>query len=109
MSTYWIRLIVASLVAMLAQTSMVHAGPPAHAAKHGQLPPGLQKRAAEGKGLPPGWRKKLHPGAILDPQIYAHRQVLTGPDYDGLMTIRVDNEIIRLVAATHEIVDILTR
>ncbi|RZO83534.1 MAG: hypothetical protein EVA65_13670 [Oceanococcus sp.] len=109
MKSLWTGFLAAVSFSLMSVCGASHAGPPAHAASHGQLPPGLQKRAAEGKGLPPGWRKKLHPGTVLDPHVYAHRQVLTGPDYDGLMTIRVDNEIIRLVAATHEIVEILSR
>lgn len=78
------------------------------AAPPGGLPPGLQKKAERGKPLPPGWQKKLQVGAILDDDIYHHGVVIRPRDRDGYITIRVDNEIIRLVDATREIVEILS-
>ncbi len=72
-----------------------------------QLPPGLQKKAASGKQLPPGWQKKLRKGAVLDRDVYRHGTVVVPLDPRGLITIRVDDRLIRLHKETRKIVDIL--
>ena len=77
------------------------------------LPPGLQKKAASGR-LPPGWEKKLQRGQMLSPEVYAVAEPLPaqlvaqlpiGPL--GSVTVRVEGKIVRLLEATHEIIDIL--
>ncbi|MBN8430040.1 hypothetical protein JF535_04145 [Microbulbifer salipaludis] len=77
--------------------------------KHGELPPGLQKKVQRGGELPPGWKKKLQPGYILEDDIYRHAVVVHPVDDRGLVTVRIEGELVRLVHATHEIVDILRR
>jgi len=74
----------------------------------GGLPPGLQKKVAAGQPLPPGWQKKLHPGAILDRDIYNRGVIVVPRNSDGVVVIRVENETIRLIAATLEIIDVLS-
>ena len=71
------------------------------------LPPGLQKKAAKGKPLPPGWQKKLSVGQTIDRTIYEHRRVVVPVDKHGIVTVNIDGELIRLVEATREIVEIL--
>ncbi|MCQ3828706.1 hypothetical protein HXX02_04565 [Microbulbifer elongatus] len=77
--------------------------------KNGELPPGLQKKVERGGELPPGWKKKLAPGYVLEDEIYRHAVVVHPVDSRGLVTVRIEGELIRLVHATHEIVDILSR
>lgn len=72
-----------------------------------QLPPGLQKKAASGKQLPPGWQKKLRKGAVLDRDVYRHGTVVVPLDPRGLITIRVDDRLLRLHKESRKIIDIL--
>lgn len=72
------------------------------------LPPGLQKKVAKGGALPPGWQKKVQAGEVLDPQVYDHGEVISHDD-KGNVTIRVEDEIIKVVKDTREIIDILKR
>ncbi|MGB6019127.1 MAG: hypothetical protein WBF77_05970 [Sulfurimonadaceae bacterium] len=72
-----------------------------------QLPKGLQKKAASGKQLPPGWEKKLKRGNTLDGDIYRQGKVVVPLDPLGLVTIRVDDRLIRLHKETRKIIDIL--
>jgi hypothetical protein len=82
---------------------------------HGKcLPPGLEKKVARGKNLPPGWEKKLKVGDVLDKSIYKcgtrvpdHRYPRTGRHRDGVVTLQVEDKIIRLIEATREIIEIL--
>ncbi len=84
--------------------------------KQKPLPPGLQKKAARGKELPPGWQTKIARGEVMPETIYAAGRPLTAEtrkqwrlpaDPRGTVTIDVDGEIVRVVQATREIVDIL--
>lgn len=81
--------------------------PAAYAKKDKPLPPGLQKKAERGKPLPPGWQKKLAKGEILDRAVYARSKQIGQVDSRGIVTIRVEDRVIRLYKATREIVDIL--
>lgn len=71
------------------------------------LPPGLQKKVSQGKPLPPGWQKKLAKGEILDLDIYQRGVVVVPLDPRGLITIRVEGKLIKVIKKTREIVDIL--
>jgi len=76
--------------------------------KHGDLPPGLQKKAQRGQPLPPGWQKKLKRGERLDRRVYEQEAVIIAPrDRDGLVTVRLDGKLVRVMDKTMEIVDIL--
>ncbi len=84
--------------------------------KHKPLPPGLQKKAARGEELPPGWQTKIARGEVMPETIYAAGVPLTAEtrkqwrlpaDPKGTVTIDVDGEIVRVVQATREIIDIL--
>jgi hypothetical protein len=78
--------------------------------KHGNLPPGLQKKAQRGQPLPPGWQKKLKRGERLDRRVYEQEAVIIAPrDRDGLVTVRLDGKLVRVMDKTMEIVDILNR
>ena len=77
-----------------------------------QLPPGLQNNLQRGKPLPPGWQKKVVSGRSLDYRIYRQgtalpaalqKRLSTTPS--GVETIRVADLIIRLNAATRNIID----
>ncbi|WP_417762891.1 hypothetical protein [Shewanella sp.] len=79
-------------------------------AKHKQekpLPPGLQKKLANGEPLPPGWAKNYRRGDILDRRIFDRGRITVPIDRDGIITVNVDNQLIRLFRDTREIIDIL--
>ena len=71
------------------------------------LPPGLQKKAARGEALPPGWQKKLAVGQRMDRAVYDHGQIVVPVDKKGILTLRVEGKLVRLMSATREIVEIL--
>ncbi len=79
---------------------------PALAKKYKHLPPGLQKKLDRGQSLPPGWQKKVARGEVLDINIYRRGQVFIPVDSHGIITIVVDNKLIRLIRATREILDV---
>ena len=77
------------------------------------LPPGLAKKAARGGALPPGWQKKIARGEVLPPAVYAQAQPLpevvirklpTPPA--GTLMVTIDGKLIRLLEATHTILDV---
>lgn len=73
----------------------------------GGLPPGLEKKAQQGKPLPPGWQKKLVRGHHLNDHIYQHAVIIHPADRSGIVTVRIEDRVLRLILATREIVDIL--
>lgn len=87
----------------------------AHApGRSGDLPPGLQKRAAQGKPLPPGWAKKLSRGQRVPDDIWAARiplphEVLIKlpPPPPGIIAVRIEDKIVRVVEKTRKLHDIL--
>jgi hypothetical protein len=77
------------------------------------LPPGLQKKVARGKALPPGWQKKLARGEHLDHEYYGYGSTLPDdlmgrlpPPPPGSEILRIEDQIIRLDAATRTILDV---
>lgn len=96
-------LMAATLGLVMSLSNVAHAKP-----DHGHtLPPGLQKKAERGQPLPPGWQKKLAVGDTLDHQVYDQGKVVLQDKKDGLLTIKVEGKLIRIIENTHEIVDIL--
>lgn len=75
--------------------------------KHNHLPPGLKMKADRGGSLPPGWKNKLAKGAVLDKRIYDQGKVIKAIDSKGIITVKVDDKVVRLYKASREIVDIL--
>jgi hypothetical protein len=73
----------------------------------GRLPPGLQKKVDRGMSLPPGWQKKLAKGEILDDRVYKQAKIVVPIDTHGHITVHIEGKIVRLIAATREIIDIL--
>ena len=76
--------------------------------KSNQLPPGLAKNVKRGKSLPPGWEKKIAPGKILEKDIYAHGDILVPLDPLGIVTIKIDDKVLRVHEKSMEIIKILT-
>ena len=77
------------------------------------LPPGLEKKVARGKELPPGWQKKLARGERLDRESYGWGRALPDdllrqlpPAPPGSEILRIEDQIIRLDAATRTILDV---
>lgn len=75
--------------------------------KDKQLPQGLQMKLDRGGSLPPGWQKKLVRGEILEEPVYSHSEIVIPIDSKGLLTVRVEGKLIRLIEATREIIDIV--
>ena len=71
------------------------------------LPPGLQKKLDRGGTLPPGWQKKLVKGETLEPTVYNQSEVVVPVDSKGLLTVRIEGKLIKLIEATREIVEII--
>ncbi len=71
------------------------------------LPQGLQMKLDRGGSLPPGWQKKLVRGGILVEPIYSHSEIVIPVDSEGLLTVRLEGKLIRLIEATREIVEIV--
>lgn len=70
------------------------------------LPPGLQKKASNGN-LPPGWQKKMVVGDTMDEGVVDQGDIIDSADSSGVVTIRVEDKIVRLIKATREIVEIV--
>jgi 23S rRNA C2498 (ribose-2'-O)-methylase RlmM len=75
--------------------------------KDKQLPQGLQMKVDRGGSLPPGWQKKLVKGEVLEESVYNHSVLVIPLDSKGLLTVRVEGKLIRLVEATREIIEIV--
>lgn len=80
---------------------------PNHPQKDKTLPPGIEKKYERTGKLPPGWEKKLIVGKRLDHDIYDHGRVIVPMGDDGIITVRIENKVVRLIQATREIVEIL--
>jgi hypothetical protein len=74
--------------------------------KNKPLPQGLQMKLDRGGSLPPGWQKKLVKGEVLEESVYNHGEVVIPIDSDGMLTVRIEGKLIRLIEATREIVEI---
>lgn len=75
--------------------------------KNKSLPPGLQKKVARGKSLPPGWQKKLSKGQIIDRDVYGAGKIIVPLDPLGIVTMKIDDKIFRVMEKSRRIVDIL--
>lgn len=78
------------------------------------LPPGLQRRVDRGEGLPPGWANRVEVGKPLPEDIYKNataippqlkKQLPAAPE--GVQDILVEDQIIRVVEQTREVIDSL--
>ncbi len=74
---------------------------------------GMQKRLDKGKALPPGWQKKIARGERVPDDVWRYHEPLPGsvvrrlpPQPEGVVTVRIDNKILRVIAATHVILDV---
>ena len=74
--------------------------------KEKRLPPGLQKKLERGGELPPGWQKKRIKGQIIDRELYRHARILSPTDIYGREIIRLDDQTMRIIRATGEIIHI---
>jgi len=73
----------------------------------------LTKKVAPGAKLPPGWQKKIARGEVLPQTIYAQAQPLPEvvirtlpPPPAGTMLVTLDGKVLRILEATHTIVDV---
>lgn len=94
-------------ILMLASLALVSVNVQAKPDKAKGLPPGLQKKVARGQALPPGWQKKLAVGHVMEQAVYDHGQIVVPVDNKGILTLRVEGKLVRLMNATREIVEIL--
>jgi len=70
-------------------------------------------KAARGAKLPPGWQKKMARGEVLPQTVYAQAQPLPEvvirtlpPPPAGTMLVTLDGKVLRILEATHTIVDV---
>ena len=77
------------------------------------LPPGLAKKVARGGSLPPGWEKKVTVGTVMPVEVYKECHPLPKelsiklPEPPkGVITVTVEGKAVRLLEATHEILDV---
>jgi len=96
-----------SISAVLALISLPANSTTNNGHKDKTLPPGIEKKYERTGELPPGWEKKLAVGKRLDRDIYGHARVVVPLGNDGLITVRIENKVVRLIEATREIVEIL--
>ena len=75
--------------------------------KEKSLPQGLQMKLDRGGTLPPGWERKLVKGEPLEESVYHQSEIVIPVDSEGMLTVRVEGKLIRLVEATREIIDIV--
>jgi len=75
--------------------------------KHKTLPPGLQKKVDKGEPLPPGWQKKLVKGEIMAEPVFSHSEIVIPVDSKGLLTIRIEGKLVKLIQATREIIEVV--
>lgn len=73
-----------------------------------QLPPGLAKNVRLGKSLPPGWQKKIAPGKVIEKDIYMQGKIVAPLDPLGIVTIKIDDKVLRVHEKSMEILEILT-
>ena len=71
------------------------------------LPRGLQMKLDRGGALPPGWQRKLAKGEVLEEPVYNQSEVVIPVDSDGMLTVRVEGKLIKIIEATREIVEIV--
>lgn len=77
------------------------------------LPPGLQKKVERGGELPPGWQKKLARGQVVPGDIWRYHDPLPAeilrrlpPQPDGVVTVRIDDQIVRVATAGMILLDV---
>ncbi|HWX20525.1 MAG TPA: hypothetical protein VN578_11560 [Candidatus Binatia bacterium] len=80
-----------------------------------RLPPGLAKKLARGGRLAPGWEKKCVVGQAVPAEVYAECHPLPSelvvklpppPEPALTVTVAVEGKVLRLLKATHEILDV---
>ena len=71
------------------------------------LPQGLKMKLDRGGSLPPGWQKKLVKGEILEEPVYKRSEIVIPVDSKGMLTVRVEGKLIKIIEATREIVEII--
>jgi hypothetical protein len=86
---------------------------PSRGPKAKRLPPGLAKKVERGGDLPAGWRKRCVPGRIMPKEVFEHSHPLPPevvvklpPPPPDTVTITVGGNVVRLVKATLEILDV---
>ena len=74
-----------------------------------RLPPGLAKKHK----IPPGWEKKIGRGQRIPDDVWEHRVPvphdvilkLPVPPPPGVVLVRVENHVLKVVEKTHEVLD----
>ncbi|WP_245795428.1 hypothetical protein [Thioalkalivibrio denitrificans] len=79
-----------------------------------ELPPGLQRRLARGGDLPPGWQRKVERGEVLSQEQVRHGRRVDEelrrrlpPQPDGTVIMETEDQVIRVLEATGEVLDVL--
>ena len=64
-----------------------------------------EQRAHQNR-LPAGWQQQLKVGTTLNRDLFEASEVVYRDPELGLMTIQLEDKFVRVVAATHEILDV---
>ena len=75
--------------------------------KQKTLPQGLQMKLDRGASLPPGWERKVARGEVLEESLFDKGEIVIPVGPDGLLTVRIEGKLIKLVEATREIIEVV--
>ena len=64
--------------------------------------PGLGGKAA------PEWQKKIAPGKVIEKDIYVQGKIVVPLDPLGIVTVKIDDKVLRVHEKSMEILEILT-
>ncbi|AXR07234.1 hypothetical protein D0Y50_13275 [Salinimonas sediminis] len=80
----------------------------AQAADRGHyMPHGMDDKIALQSELPSNWQAQLAKGEVLDVELFRQGRVVYRDASNGLVALRLENKLVRMVEQTREIVDVL--
>ncbi|WP_218311899.1 hypothetical protein [Alteromonas antoniana] len=91
--------------AALVLSALVSSGVMAADRSHSPVQLQAEQRAKQ-LSLPAGWQQQLKVGSTLDRTLFEASEVVYRDPELGLMTIQLEDKFVRVVAATHEILDV---
>lgn len=79
-----------------------------HNYAHNNLPYGLQKKLARTGTLPPGWQKKTNGQYYLSSSYITKDNVIKTVG-DGVIQVKVNNDVLTVIEATRQIIGVLSK
>lgn len=96
-----------ALLTLLLATLLLQGPAFAKNEKQKSLPQGLQMKLDRGGSLPPGWERKVVRGEVLDESLLDNSEIVIPIDSDGLLTVRIEGKLIKVIEATREIIEVV--